>query len=496
MKVCNFLSTKSSGRACAILFQLLNLVGSFSPYSHSDFGKSHLSIYNKAAWNHRPCKSRSTLSMSDADGEGCSGWNERTSASRRTALQALGAAALLAGPLPVSASALSSIMRLKPNAQRLVLPLVPSGAKPKAQKIVLPLVSNGAAFCTEYFIGGRRFRAVVDTGSPFLLVNGIRNSRQTWGYFEDNDGSMPIGDSSEVDYGGEDVDVEWRRGSLLLAGYANSSEVAATEFNRQSGAWSMLWTQMLPGARSDIQFEPINFGVVRRSKGYNGAGAIYLGMAKTRRPDELAKGSKKEARIRPTFLEQTDIQSLQFNFIKRTLTLARKPLLPRKSDAVPLVDLIRLGAPLAFYAFKVHRLTVNGHELVLRKPCVAVIDTGVTGMLVSEALYESKDEAPAGDWRSVRTINVETLTEKNHTVTFAASQGNWKRTADDATSSSRTADFPLLVLPVEFERLWKGRTFQAEGEQLPHFIILGLAFLSKMKLTIDVDKMRLAAEEV
>lgn len=426
-------------------------------------------------------------------GAGCSTCSERLAASRRVALQTLGAAALLAGHLPASASPVSSIFRVRTNSQRLGLPLVSNAAKSKSQKIVLPLVSNGAAFCTEYFVGGKRFRAVVDTGSPFLLVNGIRNARQTWGYFEGGDGSLPLGDSSEVDYGGEDVDVEWRRGSLLLAGYANSSEIAASELSRQSGAWSRLWTTMLPSARSDVFFEPINFGVVQRSKGRAGAGAIYLGLAKARRPDAFAKGRQQDARIRPTFLEQTDIQSLQFHFVKRTLTLARKPLLPRWSDAVPLIDLIRLGAPLAFYAFKIHRLSVNGREMVLRKPCVAVIDTGVTGMLVSEALYESKDEAPSGDWRSVKNMTVETLTEKNRTVTFQASRS--ART-DDATSPSRVANFPLLVLPVEFEELWKGRSFQAEAEQIPHFIILGLAFLSKLKLTIDIDTMRLAAKEV
>ena len=37
---------------------------------------------------------------------------------------------------------------------------------------MLPLKRCGGAYCTEYSVDGQRFRAVVDTGSPFLLVDG------------------------------------------------------------------------------------------------------------------------------------------------------------------------------------------------------------------------------------------------------------------------------------------------------------------------------------
>ena len=65
-------------------------------------------------------------------------------------------------------------------------------------------------------------------------------------------------------------------------------------------------------------------------------GSIFLGLVKER-----------QARVRPTLLEQTDIKSLRFDFRrgKEELTLARRPLLGL--DAVPLVDLRELGSPLA-----------------------------------------------------------------------------------------------------------------------------------------------------
>ena len=75
-------------------------------------------------------------------------------------------------------------------------------------------------FCTEYYIDGNRFRAVVDTGSPFLLVDGSQTSTyERWGRFaEDSPLSVPLGDVSNEGFGGQDVDVEWRRGSVRLAG--------------------------------------------------------------------------------------------------------------------------------------------------------------------------------------------------------------------------------------------------------------------------------------
>ena len=68
--------------------------------------------------------------------------------------------------------------------------------------------------------------------------------------------------------------------------------------------------------------------------GLKGTQAIYLGLVKER-----------QARIRPTFLEQTDIKAMRFDFVDNELTLARRPLIG--SDAVPLVDLRELGAPVA-----------------------------------------------------------------------------------------------------------------------------------------------------
>ena len=43
-----------------------------------------------------------------------------------------------------------------------------------------------------------------------------------------------------------------------------------------------------------------------------------------------------------------------------------------------MVDLRPLGAPVTPYAVAVERLVVNGRPMALERPCVAIIDTGVT----------------------------------------------------------------------------------------------------------------------
>ena len=55
--------------------------------------------------------------------------------------------------------------------------------------------------------------------------------------------------------------------------------------------------------------------------------------------------------------------------------------MPRSTDAVRTIDLRPRGAPVATYAAKVHRLCVNGQEVALDRPAVAVIDTGLNYQL-------------------------------------------------------------------------------------------------------------------
>ncbi|EOD15909.1 hypothetical protein EMIHUDRAFT_119183 [Emiliania huxleyi CCMP1516] len=278
------------------------------------------------------------------------------------------------------------------------------GRQPELSQI--PLERCGGAFCefqrqracASYSVEGQRFRAVLDTGSPFLLVPGrlpASGCDDRWGCYADSTASVALGDATTEGFGGQDVGVEWRRGRLDFG---------------------------------DFSFSPINFGVVTSSVRKGGTSAIYLGLVRDRVP-----------RVRPTLLEQTDIESFQFDFPRRRLTLARRPLL-RQRDAIPLVDLRSLGAPVAQYACRVERLLVNRAEVPLSRPAVAVLDTGTTGLVLSDTLYES-DELPLPG-AAMRDVEVIVRTERGRPVALHASSRRYRQ------SDGEPEEFPLIVTPV------------------------------------------------
>jgi hypothetical protein len=406
--------------------------------------------------------------------------------SRAWLLRTLAAFSSIRGPPPLPASASFLGRRRQPD------------------EVVLPLLQCGSAFCTEYRIDGQRFRAVVDTGSPFLLALSELDcvgGPERWGCYSDERsiGGGLLDDESEEGFGGQDVGVEWRRGALRLSSVSKNDPSALAD--RRRGARSGAWT--LPNDATDLLVEPINFGVVKSFVGKGGSGAIYLGLAKDR-----------SARVRPTLLEQTAVQSYRFDFDARILTLSSRALIT--GDAIPLLDLRTVGAPIAPPACLVHRLYVNGRRVPLERPCIAVVDTGTTGLVVSDSLYDS-DELPMPG-AAVRNVTVEVLTENGRVCTLQASrrraqkapagrEGELQASVVAALEGGRRADeppFPLIVTPVHLpwfdgkrRQRAKAAAREAAGEAAgepslaPHVLFLGLAFLCDTLLTVDCDADRM-----
>ena len=131
---------------------------------------------------------------------------------------------------------------------------------------VLPFSLCGGAYCVQFTIDKQPFRAIVDTGSPFLLVDGTPGP-SPWGTYRGSGGDSGLEDTDEK-FGGQDVGVQWRTGDVVLG----------------DGA---------------IAVPKATFGVVRAYVGKGGDGAVFLGLAKRRLP-----------RIRPTLLEQTQVAAL------------------------------------------------------------------------------------------------------------------------------------------------------------------------------------------
>ena len=150
---------------------------------------------------------------------------------------------------------------------------------------MLPLSLCGGAYCVQFTIDKQPFRAIVDTGSPFLLVDGTPGP-SPWGTYRGSGGDSGLEDTDEK-FGGQDVGVQWRTGDVVLG----------------DGA---------------IAVPKATFGVVRAYVGKGGDGAVFLGLAKRRLP-----------RIRPTLLEQTQVAALpcltsQGEGVARTGSAARE----------------------------------------------------------------------------------------------------------------------------------------------------------------------------
>ncbi|EOD12406.1 hypothetical protein EMIHUDRAFT_213644 [Emiliania huxleyi CCMP1516] len=400
--------------------------------------------------------------------------------------------------LPLLRGAAVALLSLSPLAP----PPPPAAAAvaASARPVVVPLTLCGGAYCVRYTLDGQPFRAIVDTGSPFLLVDGTCTEASEWGCYRGAGRASGL-DDTEEEFGGQITGTQWRVGYMSLLG-----ENAAL---------------VLPET---------TFGVVRTYTGKGGSGAVFLGLAKRRLP-----------RIRPTFLEQTSVASLQFDFLRGSLTLSPRPLIPRGTDAIRLLDLRPRGAPISAAVCRIRRLYVNGELLQLDRPAVAVIDTGTTGLSVSESLFCAAD-GPLGP---IRDCRVELVTEQGRVCALEASVRRRQvpsRFGDvplvDVPDGAPESDaFPLVVSPVDvpwFEqdfgqgdaleqrvqaeaarddalgdpyRACQARVQRAAtrgaapGEPLsrldglgerPHVLFVGLAFFWRRQLTIDVDDGRLA----
>ncbi|CAE7513528.1 unnamed protein product [Symbiodinium sp. CCMP2456] len=224
-----------------------------------------------------------------------------------------------------------------------------------------PLTYCGGGFCTSFSLGGRQFRGVVDTGSPFLLVSTCDDGRgasgrsctsycSAWGCTTAAKG-RPSGleDTDEVFAAGT-ARVSWRKDSLELGGRP---------------------------------FGSITYGVMLEVESYGGnGGGAFLGLVRDR-----------QARIRPTLVGQTDVRTLSIDLRPGQERLAFSRAAPLQGDGamVPLVDLRGSGAAVRYYAAEVAALNVGGRPLEVEGPLVAVLDTGTTGLGLPSALFARYD---------------------------------------------------------------------------------------------------------
>ncbi|KAL7541810.1 hypothetical protein ACHAXR_011241, partial [Thalassiosira sp. AJA248-18] len=266
--------------------------------------------------------------------------------------------------------------------------------------------------------------AIVDTGSPFLTAPATCS---TWSY--------------KYKWGCYHPELTYDNG------YANTIE----GFDNNQGP--VVWRKA--GFAFDTEMQPRNltFGVFGPDL-LDGPGGVFFGLIK-----DTAKW------IRPSFLGQTGYSSFCVD-LRQTpqLVLSKKEMI-QDDDYIPLVrDLNRrYKAPVVHYTAKASSFVVNGLPLRLdnKTPTYVIFDTGLSGMAVSEELFEG------------RNLQARKNREKSLwgevSVAFQTQAGN---------QIELTATKPITT-PLGQDTPWT----RFKG----NLVVLGLAFLNDNAMTIDTD---------
>jgi len=298
-----------------------------------------------------------------------------------------------------------------------------------------------SAYTLSYQIGKSKFGAIIDTGSPFLLVPAASEAscspEYQWGCFHPEESKSTSLEPTLERFDGNEGLVEWREGPF--------------SFDIQS--------KLFPNSL-------MTFGVISESL-MNGPGGIFLGLVKNT-----------DKRIRPSFLSQSNVSAFKVDLreregINKSLTLygpstgGSSSNLPNERDAIPLVrDLNkRFGDPTIHYVGVASSINVNGNNLATtsrRSKIYCIFDTGCSGMTISPSLFDQRYASARANreknlWGSV---NVELQTLSGKIITLNANRP--------------------ITTPLGDERPW--------GKRLDgHLIVLGLSFLEGLKMTVDID---------
>jgi len=296
------------------------------------------------------------------------------------------------------------------------------------------------AYVAHYYLFGERFGAIVDTGSPFLTVPSTCSAwsyKYKWGCYHPE--------------------------KTFDSGLSNTIE----GFDNNQG--TVVWRKAGFAFDGESRPEMLTFGVFGPDL-LDGPGGVFLGLIRDT-----------DRWIRPSFLGQTGYSSFRVD-LRRTrstpprLVLSKKAMIRRyDDDYIPLVrDLNRrYGAPVVHYAARASGFVVNGLPLKLdvRNPTYVIFDTGLSGMAVSDELFEG------------RNLQARKNREKSLwgevAVSFETRAGG---------SIELRAAKPITT-PLGKDTPWT----RVKG----NLIVLGLAFLDGTALTIDIDdgKLEIATED-
>ena len=308
--------------------------------------------------------------------------------------------------------------------------------------VKLPLYKYDGVYCTEYDISGVRMQAIVDTGSPFLVVPSLCSTE--WGCLAKSRQEIftdaYLEDTTEI-FGGQNYESKWKVGKSIQLGNVELNQI------------------IFPLVGEDV-FRP--------------PGGVFMGLIKYKSDD-----------IRPTFLSQTNFSCIRLDIPEKTLELTSCDLIGDALDTVNLLDLRSAGDPVRHYTALIKELYINGRRIGENKKLYAVFDTGTSGCVLQDELFNDKDTP-----NPPREIKVILESNEGNDVSLTASARNRKNifvvTASDINwfKYERGTECTRRANNLTCKKV-------ANTNDTPWVVVLGSAFLEDKIMTIDADRNKL-----
>jgi hypothetical protein len=319
-----------------------------------------------------------------------------------------------------------------------------------------------SAYTISYTVGNSKFGAIIDTGSPFLVVPQTScRPDYPWGCFRPNESRPATGlKPTRERFDGNEGWVEWREGEFSF----NELMITTSASLAATSSLALLFPQS----------SSMTFGVISESL-MDGPGGVFLGLVKDT-----------DSWIRPSFLGQSNVSAFSVDLRQREGTSKSLTLygagdgnnqrdLPNSDYAISMVrDLNkRYGDPTIHYSAIASSITVNGSKLAStsrRNKVYVIFDTGCSGMAICPDLFDeqytlARSQKAKSVWGDV---SIELDTKSGEKVELNARRP--------------------ITTPLGSDRPW--------GKKLDgHLIVLGLAFLEGMKMTVDIDRKNVWFEE-
>ena len=342
------------------------------------------------------------------------------------------------------------------------------------------------------------YKAIVDTGSPYLVLPSSNNNNKPTGILEqivmniasaNDDSSLLLSQSkyspTEEVYGAVTGNINWKVGKFSFRD--DRLQIADSSSTAIVGVLDEALTNEATGGGA---YEPL----------------ALLGLIRNNNPNRRPRFPE----ARPTFLDQEciisddasddstnkqyRIKSFSLDGPSRELTLSTQTLIPTTTSSImELVDLRTVGDFVDHYAVLVESITFDDDISItsqslqaftkgrVERPIVAVFDSGLTGCLlirnfadVIEQYMTSKGDARVCDEFTSVSLSLTQRSKQKQTKA--------KRITTCNIKSSKEEDPRLFyVQPIDLD--WFDSI-----EYSPYIVVLGQTFLTQGTLTIDIDE--------